>query len=419
LKPWLARSVTYAVVGLLAAGALAFVRPLPRRGASETPVQTLTENPWREQVDSLGAGETLGEVFERGGIQGVAVHEALRAASSLDPRRVPAGMRITFGAMLTDSAPREVTLQLAIDRVLRLTRTETGWAAREDTLPWMVDTVVVKGGITSNLYDALDAAGTDFPSGARVELAWDVADIFEFRIDMSRDLQVGDQFAVLVERRQGPQGAVRTGRVLAASFINGGRTIHAIRHERDGERPRYYDQDAKSLAANFLRAPLAFRRISSVFGLRKHPILGVWRRHQGTDYAASSGTPVRSIGAGVVIFAGRRGGYGNAIDVRHANGYVSRYGHLRGFARGVRSGTRVDMGETIGYVGMTGLATAPHLHFEILVGGVHRNPRTALASKSGAPLPELERPRFDLVKAQYLAMLGGGTVARAADAGNH
>jgi murein DD-endopeptidase MepM/ murein hydrolase activator NlpD len=143
--------------------------------------------------------------------------------------------------------------------------------------------------------------------------------------------------------------------------------------------------------------------------MRRHPILGVRRAHQGVDYAASSGTPVRAIGEGIVIAAGRRGGYGNSIDVRHSNGFVSRYGHLRGFASGIRTGARVSMGQTIGYVGMTGLATAPHLHFEILVGGVHRNPRTALAGRTGAPLPAAERPRFEVAKSQYLELLERGT----------
>jgi murein DD-endopeptidase MepM/ murein hydrolase activator NlpD len=314
-------------------------------------------------------------------------------------------MRVTFGGLTADSMPQQITLHLAVDRILRLTRTDSGWLAREDSLPWTTDTLVVRGGISSTLYEALDSAAMVLPPTVRTELAWDVADIFEWRIDMSRDLQVGDTFAVLVERQQGPQGAVRTGRVLAASFSNSGTTIKAFRLERAGDRARYYDANGKSLEANFLRAPLAFRRISSVFGMRRHPILGVWRRHAGTDYAAASGTPVRAIGDGVVIAAGRRGGYGSAIDVRHANGFVSRYGHLRGFGRGVRPGARVMMGQTIGYVGMTGLATAPHLHFEILVGGVQRNPRSALAGRTGTTLPVGERPRFEIAKAHYLDLL--------------
>jgi murein DD-endopeptidase MepM/ murein hydrolase activator NlpD len=412
LRAWRARVTTYGIVGLLAAAALVFVRPLPPRTPHNELVETVAAIPWQEHIDSVSRGETLGEVLERRGLRGPSVLGALAAAPSLDPRRVRAGMRVTFGGLASDSVPRQITFHLAIDSLLRLTRSDSGWTVTAEVLPWLVDTMVVRGAIASNLYDALGEAAHDLPQDARVTLAWDVADIFEYRVDMSRDLQLGDAFAVLVERRHGPQGVVRTGRVLAATLTTGGATIQAIRHENEGERPRYYDQNGKSLAANFLRAPLAFRRISSVFGMRRHPILGVFRRHQGTDYAAAAGTPVRAIGDGVVIFAGRNGGYGNVIDVRHANGFVSRYGHLRGFARGLGRGDRVGIGETIGYVGMTGLASGPHLHFEILVGGVQRNPRSALATKSGAPLPDGERPRFESVKAQYLALLQSPPVAR-------
>ena len=139
--------------------------------------------------------------------------------------------------------------------------------------------------------------------------------------------------------------------------------------------------------------------------MREHPILGEWRSHKGTDYAAASGTPVRSIGNGTVIFSGTRGGYGNSIDVRHPNGFVTRYGHLKAFAAGVRSGSRVSMGQTIGFVGMTGLATGPHLHFEVLVGGVQRDPRTALKSNSGPPLEKGELPSFDRVRHEAVAQL--------------
>jgi murein DD-endopeptidase MepM/ murein hydrolase activator NlpD len=404
LKTWIARTVTYSVVAALAATTLVYIRPIPERRAAEV-LRTDPTPSWREHVDSVGSGETLGKVFIRGGMPDTAVAAALRVATSVDPRRIRVGTRVTFGALPADSAPRQITLRLAVDRVLHLTRDESGWTAREDTLPWRTDTLIVRGAISSTLYDALDSAATDLPAPVRTALAWDVADVFQWRIDMSRDLQVGDVFGVLVERQQGPDGAVRTGRILAATFRNGGATIQAIRHERAGDRARYYDQDGKSLEANFLRAPLEFRRISSIFGLRKHPILGIWRRHQGTDYAAASGTPVRAIGDGIVLSAGVRGGYGNAIDVRHANGFVTRYGHLRGFARGIHAGTRVAMGQTIGFVGMTGLATAPHLHFEVLVAGEPRDPRSALARTGGAPLPSAERTRFDANKGQYLALL--------------
>ena len=407
MKPWAARAITYAVSGGLAALAIAFIKPLPER----KPLAEVANiaSVWEERVDSVGRGETIGIVLERGGLPRTHMMAALDAATetrALNPNRVRQGMKVSFGALPEDSVPRQVNFHVGIDRILRVMRGDSGWTAKVDSIPWTTDTLVLRGEITQNLYEGIDNAGSNLPSNARMELAWSVANIFEFRIDMSRDVQTGDEFEVLVERSSLPSGHTRIGDVLAATFTNGGTTIEAIRHLIDG-RPKYYDQQGKSLAASFLLAPLEFRRISSNFGGRRHPVLGVFRRHQGTDYAANSGTPVRSIGDGVVIAAGVRGGYGNMIDVRHPNGIVTRYGHLRGFAKGVRSGTRVAMGETIGYVGMTGLATGPHLHFEVLVNGVARNPRTTLQAKAGPPLPASQRAEFDALRMRYLAMIGG------------
>lgn len=398
-----ARFGAYGVVALLAWGAISVVRPIPERRAGE--VITGSRNPaWRERVDSLQRGETVGSVLSRGGLTPQEATDAIGAAATLDPRRLPAGMRITMGGP-EGAPPRRISFRLDIDRLLHLTRSDSGWVEREELLPWTTDTLVVHGEIARTLYDAFDEGATELPPGARSELAWNVADIYEYRLDMSRDLQPGDSFRVLVERRRGPEGAVRIGRVLATHFESGASSIDAIRFETADGRGRYYDIVGKSLRAAFLRAPLEFRRISSVFGLRRHPILGVWRAHRGTDYAANSGTPVRSVGDGVVVRAGRMSGYGNVVDVRHANGFVSRYGHLRAISKGVRSGTRVAIGQTIGLVGMTGLATAPHLHFEVLVGGKQRDPRAALASTGGDPLPSADRPAFDRLRVGYLALL--------------
>jgi murein DD-endopeptidase MepM/ murein hydrolase activator NlpD len=405
LKPWAARLITYGVSGGLAALAIAFIRPLPERKPLAD-VAGLASS-WQERVDSVARGETIGKVLERGGVSGPHMIQALNAATStkaLNPKNVRSGMRISFGALPEDSVPRQVSFHVAIDRVLRIVRGDSGWTARVDSIPWTTDTLVVRGEITNNLYAGIDAAPTNLTAESRRELAWSVADIFEFRIDMNRDVQEGDAFTILVERRSLPTGVMRLGNVLAATFTNGGSTIEAIRHQVNGI-PKYYDQHGKSLAANFLLAPLEFRRISSNFGGRRHPVLGIFRRHQGTDYAAGSGTQVRAIGDGMVITAGVRGGYGNVIDVRHSNGIVTRYGHLRGFAKGVRSGTRVAMGQTIGYVGQTGLATGPHLHFEVLVNGVAKNPRTALQAKAGPPLPATMRSEFDALRLRYLALI--------------
>ncbi|HEY8166741.1 MAG TPA: M23 family metallopeptidase [Gemmatimonadaceae bacterium] len=270
-----------------------------------------------------------------------------------------------------------------------------------------IDTLTVSGVIHSSLFSSLaSAADARLPKSARAELAFSLADIYEYRVDMSKDLQEGDKFHILVERLQKPNGAILINKILGARLALSGNDIEAILFESPHNSGEYFDAGGKSLKAAFLRAPVAFRRISSVFGGRRHPVLGIWRRHKGTDYAAAMGTPVRTIGDGVVIFAGRKGGYGNVIDIRHRNGFVSRYGHLRGFARGIRRGTHVGIGSTIGYVGMTGLATGPHLHFEVLVGGVQRDPRIALNMKGGQPIPSSDRQLFQMLRTRTLATIG-------------
>ena len=399
-----ARRVTYLVVAALAAAAIWFTPPAP--SSAERSLLRVPAGPPHLLLkrDSLVRGESLGSLLARAGLGEEIVRGTVGSLRALDPRRLPAGMPVTVRQFEADSVPAEIILRLASDHLVYLTRTDSVWTAREEKLPWTTDTVVYSGEINATLYGALDRAAEGLPKRERAELAWKLADILEYRVDMSRDLQAGDRFRVLVERSVDPEGTARVTSILAASFDLSNGRVEAIRHVAGG-RASYYDAEGKSLQAAFLRAPLAFRRISSVFGMRRHPILGVWRAHKGTDYAASSGTPVRSVGDGTVIFSGRKSGYGNVLEVRHRNGYVSRYAHLRGFARGVRRGASVGIGQTIGFVGMTGLATAPHLHFEVLVGGVHRNPRVALAAKGGWALESRERDGFRRAREQLIAML--------------
>jgi len=269
-----------------------------------------------------------------------------------------------------------------------------------------VDTVALSGTITSSLYSALDKVGEmEFPKSQRRSLAWHLADIFEYRVDMSRDLGKGDKFYVLVERAQDADGKVIINKILGAKLALHNESYEAVHFKSKGNSAEWFDGAGKSLTASFLRAPLDFRRITSVFGLREHPIFGTWRNHTGTDYAAPMGTPVRAIGDGIVVAMGRMGGYGNAVDVRHANGYVSRYGHLSRFAKGLHQGSHVSMGSTIAYVGMTGWATGPHLHFEIRVNGVARDPRVALRDKAGAPLTGSEAALFQEIREHTMAAL--------------
>jgi murein DD-endopeptidase MepM/ murein hydrolase activator NlpD len=397
-----------AAVALVAAAALLRVGPSPPLAFPGTPVTRA--GAW-SRTDTLGKGESLAAVLARAGLGGDDQTAAIRAATTVDPRKIPAGMEVRLSGDSTngtDPRPTRVALLLSADRTVTLLRTGDEWSSREERTPWTTDTLVMHGVVHSNLYDAVNAgSGALLSRGARAELAWTIADIFEYRIDMSRELQDGDAVRAVFERSRSPGGAMRIGAILAAGLERGGTEVQAIRFVPEGEtRAQYYDQNGRSLRATFLRAPLSFRRISSVFGMREHPILGDWRSHKGTDYAAASGTPVRSIGNGVVLFAGTRGGYGNSIDVRHPNGFVTRYGHLKGFASGVRSGAHVSMGQTIGYVGMTGLATGPHLHFEVIVGGEQRDPRTALKSNAGPPLAAGELAAFDRIRVESVAQLG-------------
>ncbi len=412
----LARVTAYGVVTLLLAVALRYTPVVPEHPAAEVLQQgdsagtrPVVARPW-SRVETLNRGETLIGLLRRVGVSDDAAQDVIRAASAaaMNARFLRAGMPVELTADSAGQSPRELVFHLGIDRLLRMTKSASGWAGVEERLPWTTDTVVVGGTIHANLYQAMDSsAATFFPGHAKDELAWALADIFEYKVDMSRDLQEGDQFHALVERAVGPEGVTKVGRVLAATFSLSGSDVEAIRFEDGGSSAQYYDASGKSLRAQFLRAPLEFRRISSSFGNRFHPILGRWKNHKGTDYATSAGTPVRAIGDATVIRAGWSGGYGNMLELRHRNGYVTRYGHLRAFAKGVRPGARVDMGQTVAYVGTTGLSTGPHLHFELLVGGVQRDSRVALKSIGGEPLAHRERGAFDQRREVLVALLTG------------
>jgi murein DD-endopeptidase MepM/ murein hydrolase activator NlpD len=370
--------------------------------AAEAPLAPV----WRSRVDTLGRGETLVTLLERAGLSREQASRALQETDALDPRQLKAGMTVTTSGMSTDSVPAEIVVQPAVDRVVRFKYLAGAWNAIEEKLAWRTDTVAARGVIASSLYETMhQALGGRLPAPKRSELVWKLADLFEYRVDMSRDLQKGDSVGLLIERRVAPDGSARDAKILAAALTVGGKPVEAIRFRGKGTAADFYDGEGKSLRAAFLRAPLEFRRISSVFGMRRHPILGIRKAHRGTDYAASSGTPVRAIGEGVVIKAGWSGGYGNVLEIRHRNGYVSRYGHLRGFAKGVRAGRAVGIGQTVAYVGSTGLSTAPHLHFEVLVGGQPRDPRVALRDKSGWPIERREQHAFTALRRELLSQI--------------
>jgi murein DD-endopeptidase MepM/ murein hydrolase activator NlpD len=399
LRATRARVAGVVIIAAVALAAAAAIRLRTSRAASDRADISVPHEgapPTWERADTLRKGETLAGLLTRAGVAPNAAQQVLGAVGNLDSRRVKAGLTMLVRGDSAAVEPNELLLHLTPERDVRFTRVGTEWDSRNETIQWTTDTIVVRGVVHSTLYDALDAgAGTALTKGARSELAWNLADVYEYRVDMSRELQDGDKVRVLVERLRNAAGATRVGTIFAAGLERSGTEMQAYRFTpRGASRAAYYDQNGRSLRATFLRAPLSFRRISSVFGMRKHPILGEWRSHKGTDYAANSGTPVRAIGDGTIAFAGKKTGFGNVIEVRHPNGYLSRYGHLRGFAKGMRVGAHVSMGSTIGFVGMTGLATAPHLHFEVLVGGVQRDPGKALKATAGMPLERSDAGAF-------------------------
>jgi murein DD-endopeptidase MepM/ murein hydrolase activator NlpD len=377
---------------------------------STPPAQTFTET-----HDTLRRGETLSDLFGRHDVS-IDFHR-LNASVLFDPRRVRAGLIFSFRRMMGDSIPSHITVRTSPDQRITFSRVADGWNAAAEPIRWQTQEGRIEGVIDNSLYEALDAGVSDaqLDLANRRRLAWDIADVYAWQIDFTRDIQPGDSFAVVFERLVSEDGEVRVGRVLAGDLTISGKSLTAFRFSPGARATAtYYDGNGNSLRRAFLRAPVEFRRISSNFArLRYHPILGLSRRHEGTDYAAAPGTPVMAAGDGVVLRAGRAGGYGNLIELRHLNGITTRYGHLRGFARGIRAGAKVEQGQVIGYVGSTGLATGPHLHYEFRMNGVPQDSRRVNLG-SGSPVHEQDRPAFDQERDRLLRVLHSASTAQSA-----
>jgi murein DD-endopeptidase MepM/ murein hydrolase activator NlpD len=370
-----------------------------------------------ETLDTLRRGETLSELLGRQGIVDLDLAR-LDPAIALDPRRLRAGLVFAFRRPAPESLITRITVRATPERRVIFQRASDRWDTEVDSIHWRAEPFRIEGAIDNSLYEAIDAQVGDYQLDAaqRQRLAWDLADIYAWQVDFTRDIQTGDRFRVVLDRLISEDGEYRFGRVLASDLTMSGKSLTAFRYEGSG-RPTFYDTDGKSLRRAFLRAPVQFRRISSTFArARRHPVLGITRRHQGTDYAASPGTPVMAAGDGVVLRAGHAGGYDNLIELRHRNGITTRYGHLRGFARGVRGGARVTQGQTIGYVGSTGLASGPHLHYEFRVNGVAKDPRRVELG-NGAPIGDRDREAFERERDRLRDLLDApppGAIAQAA-----
>lgn len=263
------------------------------------------------------------------------------------------------------------------------------FASRVETAPMVASLRVGSGTIRSSLFGAVDEAGLPDP------VANQLVDIFSTQIDFRRALRVGDRFAVVYETLEADGEPMRTGRVLSAQFVNAGRTLEAVWFAPDGHTGGYFDMQGQSLERAFLASPVAFTRITSSFSMRFHPIFHTWRKHDGVDFAAPTGTPVRALGDGKVQFAGWQNGYGNVVQVDHGQGESTLYAHLSRI--GVRLHEGVARGQVIGNVGMTGWATGPHLHFEFRENGRQRDPMQVARESKAIQLSPQARAAFDRV----------------------
>ena len=328
-------------------------------------------------------GDTLAALLER---LGVAAEDARRLARTpamrfLRPGHAVAAKVGAGGELLELSYLPARELQMVIERA------GDGFRVEQRPAPLRTETLMRTGVVQSSLFAASDAAG--IPD----TVALQIADIFAGDVDFHRELRRGDRFSVVYEQNFLGGREVHAGRVLVAEFVNRGRQLQAVYYAPEGGGSGYYAPDGSNLRKAFLRSPLEYTRISSGFGMRRHPFLRSWRAHAGVDYAAPTGTRVRAAGDGVVEFAGRKGGYGNAVILRHRGTVSTLYGHLSRLALGLHRGERVAQGDIVGHVGSTGWATGSHLHYEFQIAGRARNPY-AIAMPAGEPVPAAELPGF-------------------------
>lgn len=363
--------------------------------AAPAPATATLDEDFPENVEyTVQRNDTLDEIFRSVGIDLAALAELRQRPEvrrALDIVRP--GDIITFTHV--DGVLQSLNRQISNTLTLSVARSDDGFAVNYIENPLETELVGRRATITSSLF----AAGQD--AGMSAETIMTLAtQIFGWDIDFAQDIREGDEFGVLYEQKLQDGKYVNDGRVLAAEFVNQGKTHRAVWFEsQDGKVQGYFTPEGKGMRKAFLRAPLDFTRVSSVFNpARKHPISGVVRAHKGVDYAAPTGTPIWAAGDGRIEFAGRKGGYGNVVMIDHGKGISTVYGHMSRFGKSARAGRSVKQGDIIGYVGMTGAATGPHLHYEYRVNGVHKNPATI-------PLPRTEIP------SNYLAEFRGQSTA--------
>ena len=335
----------------------------------------------------VGRNDTLDRIFKRMALDKgdlAAIRNLPGVQESID--FLKPGESITLSH--TDGEVTELTRKVSDTATLKVVRQDGGFAAHMIHDPTETHLRTATATIDSSLFQAAESAG--MADGTTLRLA----NIFAWDIDFVLDLRDGDHFTAVYEEIYQNGRKLRDGEILAAEFVNDGNTYRAVRYMEDGGQFGYYTPQGQSMRKTFLRTPVDFTRISSAFNPhRLHPLLNRIRGHMGTDYAAPAGTPVHAAGDGRVAFEGRRGGFGNAVMLTHSTSVSTLYGHLSRFASNLKLGAHVQQGDVIGYVGMTGLATGPHLHYEYLVNGVHKDPQT-VQIPTAQPLHAMDMRQF-------------------------
>ncbi len=292
---------------------------------------------------------------------------------------------------------------------LVIEKTPVGFASRVESAPLTANSRLAGGVIRSSLFAATDEA--NIPDA----IASQLIEIFSGDLDFHRGLRKGDRFSIVYETLEADGEPLRAGRILSAEFVSNGKTLQAMWFAEPGKKGAYYTLDGQSLHRAFLASPVAFSRISSGFEMREHPIQHRWKAHLGVDYAAATGTPVRTVGDGVVEFAGVQNGFGNVVFVNHRNANTTVYAHLSRI--NVKKGQAVSQGDLIGNVGSTGWATGPHLHFEFRVNGIHQDPMTIAKQNINAePVSAAARPAFNQLASVMRTQLSAGEAVRQASA---
>ncbi len=337
---------------------------------------------------TVSKGDTLSTLFSKVGLSSNELHDAIN--SSKDAKlfsNLDIGQVLEFD-LSTSGQLKRLQSKLSDLETISLDKTAKGYAFKRELIKPDLRTAYTHGTINNSLSQSAQRAGLAH------SLTMDMANVFGYDIDFSEDIRQGDEFEVIYEQKVINDKVVGTGSILSARFINRGKTYTAVRYTNKQGATSYYTADGNSMRKAFIRSPVDFARISSGFSMgRMHPILNKIRAHKGIDYAAARGTPIKAAGDGKVMLAGRQGGYGNVVIIQHGNNYKTLYGHMQGFAKGVRTGTSVKQGQVIGYIGTTGLSTGPHLHYEFQVNGRHVNPlsiKTAMAD----PIAKTEKQRF-------------------------